>query len=553
MLFSALVDADRFDAMNFEQKCQNPHEQGVFSSLDLQSKSFNSRSQSNFNPQSLPEATTEINRLRNVFAQHCIAAAESPKGLFRLTGACGIGKTKCSLRFALIHQERNNMAGIVYVGPLKSIIEQTAEVYRELVGAENVLEHHSGFEPKPHEASNYKLDTERWDKPAIVTSGVQFYETLFSDRPGNCRKLHNITNRVILIDEAQTVPLHLAIPILDALETLVEDWECTVVLMSATQPAFDHLNLCHEATDIVPESQVSEQLQALERVTYRLAIEPSWTWSDLANDIKASGREQSLTVVNTTRLSREGYQNLSEQVPGTWFHLSARMYPAHRDEVLQQVRFRLQKGLPCHLISTQLIEAGVDVDFPRIYRQLGPLDSIIQTAGRCNRNGTLDKSEAIATVFDLEDANQLPSEYRDRILITRGILTNDPDALGCNLLTSIRQYFQRLYNSIHAGGQTIQKLRGNYNYPEVAERFRVIDDDWQQSVVVARDAGADLVDKLYDKEVLTAHDWRRLQKYTVGVPRNYSTVTEYPNGLRIWSGIYDPSFGISADGIESPN
>jgi CRISPR-associated endonuclease/helicase Cas3 len=547
MLFSALVDADRLDAMQFEQKYQNPQKLGVVTAFESLSKSFNPRSLANFNPQSLLPAPSEINRLRNVFAEYCIAAAASPKGLFRLTGACGIGKTKSSLRFGLIHAQQNALRRIIYVGSFTSIIEQTAAVYRDLLRAENVLEHHSGFDPPWGEQRNYKLDTERWDHPVVVTSGVQFYESLFSDRPTKCRKLHNIANSVILIDEAQTIPLNLAIPILDALETLVKDWGCTVVLMSATQPAFNRLSLCDRAYDIVPGEQLLEQFQQLERVTYRLAIASPWTWHELANDIKASGQKQSLTVVNTTQLSREGYQELSNLVSGTWFHLSARMCPAHRIQVLQQVRFCLENQLPCHLISTQVIEAGVDVDFPRVYRQLGPLDSIIQAAGRCNRNGKLDKLAAITTVFKLDSTNQLVGEYQNRIEITRAILTKHPEALSCNILESVRQYFQQVYNNVHAGGKQIQKLRVAYNYPEVAKRFRVIDNDWQQSVVVPWKEGANLITELRERDVLNYHEWRQVQKYTIGLPHNYQAVEEYPNGLRVWLGKYDRNFGVTVN------
>ncbi|MFP4008857.1 MAG: CRISPR-associated endonuclease Cas3'', partial [Spirulinaceae cyanobacterium] len=215
MLFSALVDSDRLDAANFEEavKSENPCESRV---LPLQN-SLNPRPQTNFNPHDLKPATSEINQLRNVFASDCIAAATHPKGFFRLTGVCGIGKTESSLRWGLIHAETHQMRGIVYVAPIKVIIEQTAQVYRDLLGEDNVLEHHSGYEPKTQDTRNYKLDTERWDKPYIVTSGVQFYESLFSHRPGQCRKLHQLRDRVILIDEAQTIPLDLVIPILDVL------------------------------------------------------------------------------------------------------------------------------------------------------------------------------------------------------------------------------------------------------------------------------------------------------------------------------------------------
>lgn len=535
MLFSALVDSDRLDAMLFEQKEQNPCGARVLP----QSKKC-------FNPRPLPSPKRAIDELRNAFAEDCIKAATQPKGLYRLTGVCGIGKTEASLRFALLHQEKHEMAGIIYVGPLKSIIEQTAKVYRNFLGAgEFVLEHHSGFEPTTEEIKDYQLDTERWDKPIIVTSGVQFYESLFSNRPTQCRKLHNIANRVILIDEAQTVPLDLAIPILDVLETLVADWGCTVVLMSATQPAFDRLELCHNAIDIIPSEKVQQQFQSLERVTYRIESDRPWNWQDLAADIHNSGFHQSLTVVNTTKLSREGYQALSQLMNGFWFHLSGRMCPAHRKEVLAQIQSRLENQLPCHLISTQVIEAGVDVDFPRVYRQMSPLDSIIQTAGRCNRNNQLKYAEAIVTIFELEAGGFTSSDYAHRIEITRKLLREIPDPLGENILQTIQKYFLNIYNSIRQSqGKEIQKLREQYDFLKVNENFKVIDDEKQQSVVVLWQGSRSLIEDLQPKERLTEQEWRLLQPYTVTLPRTIEPTEKCSNGMRIWRGEYNEFWGL---------
>lgn len=538
MLFSALVDADRLDAMNFEQKRRNP----CLAEVSLPYS---------FNPRSLPDATTDIARLRNGFAEDCIATAEGKKGLYRLTGACGIGKTETSLRWAILHARYHQMKGILYVGPLEVIIEQTARVYRNLLGEENVLEHHSSYEPRSEEIRNYQLDTERWDKPYIVTSGVQFYESLFANKPGKCRKLHNISNRVILIDEAQTIPLHLAIPILDVLETLIEDWGCTIVLMSATQPAFDRLELCHNAVDIISIEQVKQQLQALKRVTYRTVLDTPWNWENLAEDIQASGCQQTLTVVNTTALAREGYEALDALVSSNWYHLSARMCPAHRWEVLETILQQLSNNRPCHLISTQLIEAGVDIDFPRVYRQLSPFDSIIQTAGRCNRNGKLAVSDAtreadpcgIATIFKLQNAPSPAGDYTFRTQLTESILASYPNALDGDMLNAIQKYFQSLYNRLRSGGQEIQKARHCYDYPQVAELFRVIDDDKTQSVVVPWCKGKVLIEELQSQEFLTQADWRQIQPYCATVPRSAKTVKQLDNGLIIWTGNYDCNVG----------
>jgi len=282
MLFSVLVDTDRLNAQIFESP-QN----WEASCVGLQ-YSFNPHCS---NPPSLEQASTEINRIRNVFAQYCISAAKLPKGLFRLTGACGVGKTIASARFATLHAKSHNMSGIVYVGPLKSIIEQTANVYRDLFGEDNVLEHHSGFEPKLEDVKEYKLNTERWDKPVIVTSGVQFYESLFANSPSKCRKLQGLINKVILIDEAQTIPGHLVRPILYVLNALVQDWGCSVVLMSATQPAFENI-IEDNAYDIIPDEESSDLFKQLNRVTYRF-VEDTWNWADITQDIQLSKKTKS--------------------------------------------------------------------------------------------------------------------------------------------------------------------------------------------------------------------------------------------------------------------
>jgi len=538
MLFSVLVDTDRLNAQIFESlqnweastscvDCFNPH---------------------CFNPPSLDQASTEINRIRNVFAQYCISAAKLPKGVFRLTGACGVGKTIASARFATLHAKSHNMSGIVYVGPLKSIIEQTAEVYRGLFGEDNVLEHHSGFEPKLEEVKKYKLNTERWDKAVIVTSGVQFYQSLFANSPSKCRKLQGLINKVILIDEAQTIPGHLVRPILDVLNILVQDWGCTVVLMSATQPAFENI-IEDNAYDIIPNQESSNFFKQLNRVTYRF-VEDTWSWADIAQDIQLSKEQKALIIVNTTKLAREGYYELSQMIPGNWFHLSSRMCPAHRSQVLSQVRSLLNSDGSCFLIGTQVVEAGVDIDFPRVYRQLAPLDSLVQAAGRCNRQGLESKDKSIVTVFRMSAID--PPGYNVSVPITKGILSRFD--LNENLLEAIKHYFINYFDENIDGGKEIVSLRNAYNFPEVAKRVSVIDDLNQISVVVEWGNGKTLVENLKDKDSLNEFDWRQVQSFTVNVrvkkdkliEEDKSPIKKLSNGLNIWVENYNECGIITA-------
>ncbi|MDD1413607.1 CRISPR-associated helicase Cas3' [Dolichospermum sp. ST_con] len=528
MLFSVLVDSDRLDAQRFEYKGESP--------LNLELSAYNKMS---FNPHSFSSPSSNvISEARNVFAQHCTNKSELPKGIFRLTGPCGVGKTIASANFAYLHSQKHQMSGIVYVGPLKSIIEQTADVYRQLFGETAVLEHHSGYEPKIAEVKEYKLNTERWDKPVIVTSGVQFYESLFAHTPTKCRKLQGLINKVILLDESQSIPAHLVRPILNILNTLVTDWGCTVVLMSATQPAFHNLDDDDliDAVDIIPENETIRLFQQLNRVHYQY-IADIWEWENIVSSIQESGLNQGLIIVNTTKLAREGYQILSEKFPDNFFHLSSRMCPGHRSQILGKVRQLLKDQKPCFLISTQVVESGVDVDFPIVYRQLAPLDSIIQAAGRCNREGKQNKGNVI--IFNMLGTN--PPGYIYPTNLTQTILVKYD--LNGDILRMIEMYFSNLFNQNHDGGIDIQRLRESYDFPEVAKSVKVIDDEHQISVVVKWGDSEKLIAQMQTQEYLTELDWRKLQQFTVNLPKKFTNYIQIGK-IDVWTGDYDQKTGI---------
>ncbi|MBE9230215.1 CRISPR-associated helicase Cas3' [Cuspidothrix issatschenkoi LEGE 03284] len=523
MLFSVLVDSDRLDARNFE----NTINQGNFT------YKFNSNLK-------LSNSQNVISKARETFANYCQKSSELPRGIFRLTGPCGIGKTIASANFAYLHSQKNQMSGIVYVGPLKSIIEQTAEVYRQLFGENTVLEHHSGYEPKLEESKEYKLNTERWDKPIIVTSGVQFYESLFANHPTKCRKLQGLMNKVILLDESQSIPPNLVRPILNVLNTLVIDWGCTIVLMSATQPAFHNLDDDDliNVVDIIPEDETTRLFQQLNRVNYQY-IADSWEWKDVVSSIQNTGLHQGLIIVNTTKLAREGYEILSAQFPEKCFHLSSRMCPAHRSQILTKVRQLLKDKKPCFLISTQVIEAGVDVDFPIVYRQIAPLDSIIQAAGRCNREGKQDKGNVI--IFNMPFF--VSKEYTDSTNLTKQIL--EKYDLNGDILPMIAMYFSNLFHQNHHGGKHIQELREKYDFPEVAKSVKVIDNEHQISVVVKWGDSEKLIAEMENQEYLTELDWRKLQQFTLNIPQKFTNYTQIGK-IDVWIGDYDENTGIVA-------
>jgi CRISPR-associated endonuclease/helicase Cas3 len=543
MLFGCLVDADRIDAA---------HTKLGALSIENQAPMIASLSTC-FNPRHTDGALAQ---LRREFASDCTAKASNPCGIFRLTGPTGVGKTMASLQFAIEHCQGNpDLEGVLYVGPLKSIIDQTWQVYCNTLQMP-VLAHYSDFQPSKEEVVDYKLTTERWDSPVICTSGVQFYESLFARSPAKCRKLSHLMRRCILIDEAQTIPLEYAKSILDVLKTLVSDWACTVVLMSATQPSFRNVDpdFDRECIDIIADDRSKFFFKETRRVTYEISNE-LWGWDKVGQQIQSQKLpdqfpSQSLTVVNTTQLARDGFITLAQEIDGPWFHLSARMVPAHRKKVLAEIEHRTspknpKDKLPCHVISTQIVEAGVDLDFPRVLRQFSPLDSIIQAAGRCNREGYLNWSDAIVQIFDLADANYPSSDYKARTNIAREIL-RDYD-LNENLLEAIALYYSKCYSSLTGDKHDIQKLRRELKFEQVADRFKLIDDEHQFSAFVPWGEGCELLKLLDCSKSLPEADWRQLQPYTVNLPKKWESMADKtPCGLVIWPiAFYSIDFGAS--------
>lgn len=392
MLFSSLVDADFLDTEAFMSG--NKVERGKYDDLSRLLERLNEYVGQWKDP------TTELNKIRCGILQSCFNVGDSEKGLFSLTVPTGGGKTVASLAFALTHAIRNDMKRIIYVIPYTSIIEQNAEVFRRIVGSENVVEHHSEAELFADEDISSEqlaqaLATENWDAPIIVTTAVQFFESLYSNKPSKCRKLHNIANSVIIFDEAQMMPTCHLRPCVAAIAGLVAHFGSSAVLCTATQPFLE--DLFHEYAPSLKLREISREVEAtfnaLARVTYQ--IEGKLSSGALAD--RLSEQEQVLCIVNTRKRAQEIYGSLPQE--GS-FHLSTLMYPKHRQETLEKIRLRLQEGKPCRVVSTSLIEAGVDVDFPSVYRELSGLDSIVQAAGRCNREGKRKAEDSVVTVFE---------------------------------------------------------------------------------------------------------------------------------------------------------
>ncbi|MBU4581595.1 MAG: CRISPR-associated endonuclease Cas3'' [Proteobacteria bacterium] len=414
-----------------------------------------------------------VNSIRADLFQSCLNAGSSNQGTFTLTAPTGAGKTLSMLAFALKHALKHDLRRIVMVIPYLSIIEQTAHIYKNLfeaaISAEYIdrfiLEHHSLACPQPSTAAEHegakdmenedyravRLLSENWDAPIVITTSVQFFESLFSNRPFACRKLHNLSKSVILFDEVQTLPTPLAVPTLASLSRLAERYGATVVFSTATQPAFPELNepvkrFC--VTGWQPQEIVSPQKQLFRRIKrQRLEwpqnIDQPITWPELAE--RVANHEQALCIVNVKRHAHSLLDELERMGIGDdLFHLSTNMCPAHRRNTLQEIRRRLRDSLPCLLISTQCIEAGVDVDFPTVYRAMAPLEAIAQAAGRCNRNGLLESGNVV--IFVPEEAYPDPA-YRQATSITK-LLYRSLGSAGMDIddPTLFTRYYREVYD-----------------------------------------------------------------------------------------------------------
>ena len=331
---------------------------------------------------------SEVNRCRAEVLASARAAANQPRGMFSLTVPTGGGKTFSLLSFALRHAKQHKMPGVIYAIPFTSIIEQTADKFREVfepLGPGVVLEHHSNLDPED-ESRVARLATQNWDAPLVITTNVQFFESLFANRTSRCRKLHRIAGSVIVFDEIQTLPVKFLKPCLAVIRELVEMFGCTIVLCTATQPAIQYREDFRIGLRKVNEI-IDHPASLYERMK-RVRAKHLGSIDDSALAKKIARSDQALCIVNTRSHASALYAEICKEVDEhEVFHLSTFMCAAHRKAAFDQIKERLKANLPCRVVSTQLIEAGVDIDFPVVFRALAGLDSIAQAAGRCNREG----------------------------------------------------------------------------------------------------------------------------------------------------------------------
>lgn len=510
MLYSCLVDADFIDTEKYMN--DGKVDRSIGDSLD------NLYDKLSAHLETLKNLNGDINIKRNDILKQCIEKANNTNGLFSLTVPTGGGKTKSSLAFALKHALKNKMNRIIYVIPYTSIIEQNASVFKEILGKDNVLEHHSNFifdtKEDNEDAINNKLKlaAENWDIPVVVTTNVQFYESLFSNKPSKCRKIHNISNSVIIIDEAQMIPHEYLKPCIVSLYELTKNYNCTVVLCTATQPTFNDVIKGIEIKEIIDNPQ--KLFMDFKRVNVIKKGEVSDDY--LSKELLAN--KQVLCIVNTRKHAKKLYEKIKED---NTYHLSSLMCPIHRSNVLKEIKENLINGNECRVVSTQLIEAGVDIDFPTVYREVSGIDSIAQAAGRCNREGKIEKGEVF--VFSSTEDYSRISGWLNRTKVAGEItLRNFEDALS---LDAINFYFKHIYDM-----EKIKKFdykdimkyfeeRGRelkFEFDSASDNFKIIEDN-TYSIVIPFDKTAL---KIIESVKFSQHPnslLRKLQQYTVSV------------------------------------
>lgn len=514
MLYSCLVDADYQDTETFMLGTSAPR--GGYTTLPQLLERLNRYIAPWWS------AKTALNQKRCEILRACLDTGRTcDSGLYTLTVPTGGGKTVSSLGFALTHAVTQKKKRIIYVIPYTSIIDQTAAVFQEILGNENVIEHHSGidyFVPENDiNPTHYRkaLATENWDAPVIVTTAVQFFESLYSSRSSRCRKLHNIADSVVIFDEAQTLPVNYLRPCVAAIAQLVQYYGVTAVLCTATQPALQPL-----FAELAPKLSIREicpdtnaMYQFFRRTTLHMVGE--LTEEGLAGQLNAI--PQALCVVNRRATAQRLYAMLESEGR---YCLTTLLCPADRKRLLKEIRTRLNNGLPCRVVSTSLIEAGVDVDFPSAWREEAGLDSVLQTAGRCNREGNYPAENSIVTVFRLHD-QRIPAIIRPNVDAARKVMEAFTDPAQPEAIEAYFSFFRAIKGNAALDKNQIMDMfckgyQGRiFPFASAAEQFHLIETN-TVTIYLPIDDGIRLLSVLRAGQISRAL-YRRLGQYAVNV------------------------------------
>ena len=482
MLYSCLVDADFLNTETFMNKGMTERDCGDSISVLYE------KCMSGISGWLKNEDRNTINGRRTEILKHCLEMASKERGMFRLTVPTGGGKTMASLAFALKHAAEHGMNRVIYVIPYTSIIEQTAGIFAEKLGQKNVLEHHSNVDyTVSDELKSMQLAAENWDKPVVVTTNVQFFESMFSNRSSKCRKLHNVADSVIVFDEAQMLPTDYLKPCIAVMEQLIRHYRSSVVLCTATQPALQNLfsedigfrELCPGVDDQFAFFKRSK-IRDLGRISGDSLVER------LKNEYSA------LCIFNTKKTAQNMYQELRGE--GV-YHLSTAMYPVHRKRVLAGIRKRLDDKKRCIVLSTSLVEAGVDLDFQTVYRQLAGVDSVIQAAGRCNREGKRSLDESNTYIFQLQEREFMPGQ-RQQMQVTEGLLI---DEKALDDLETIQKYFEELFYLRRESldkKKILEMFQFQFEFAHAAKEFKLIENNTVTILIPIEERGREIAEQL---------------------------------------------------------
>lgn len=512
MLYSCLVDADYLDTERFINK-DNAKLRGIMSSLSellpsLEEKLTSLKDSNNY---------SEVNVVRNQVQDRCREMANTPLGFYSLTVPTGGGKTLSSLLWAIKHAIYNGLKRIIIAIPYTSIVVQTSSILKSIFGNENVLEHHSGFDLEnitdEELRKKMELATENWDYPIIVTTNVQLFESIFDNKPSICRKLHNIVNSVILLDEVQTLPISFLKPIVDSMKTYNKLFNVSFLFTTASQPILSgnittNFPGIERIRELIPRNfNLHEKLR---RVKINIDDDGK-SYDDVVEML--SKHKRVLCIVNTRKDAKELYDRLPKE--GITFHLSKMMCSEHIKETIEQIKhFLKDEDTIIRVVSTQLIEAGVDIDFPVVYRQEAGLDSILQAAGRCNREGKYELSTTY--VFSLSKEHNLPKGYIQATNNARKNIVGNLDLFAPETMT---EYFRQLYSRIDSFDK---KDIAHYLYNPIdisfataAKKFQLIEDVGKTVFVCWKDS-ATLIKEL-QKNGPTYGLMKKLNKYSVNI------------------------------------
>ncbi|WP_165034682.1 CRISPR-associated helicase Cas3' [Candidatus Protofrankia californiensis] len=583
LLFSCLVDADALDT-EAHRRAAAPR---VAPPVDMEMlwDRFEARRKTFLEGRVI----SAVDRWRSEVYEACLSAAVGQPGIYRLPAPTGSGKTIASAAFALRHAVERGKSRVIVAVPFTTITEQNAQVYRQLLdprregdGAPVVLEHHTNIPLTESDAGGSaerwrRLAAENWDAPFVVTTTVQMFESLFGRRPSRMRKVHRLANAVIVLDEVQALPVELLEPIVDGLRVLTARFGTTVLLASATQPELWELGPLRNTAPREIIADPAPLYRSLRRVRYRWWSDPQPTLDQVADKLAAplaSSADQVLVVVNTIADAQRMYALVRERVGAdvTVLHLSTAMCAAHRGQILGEVRRLLAEGRPVRLISTQLIEAGVDVDFPVVYRAFAPADALQQAAGRANREGALGPEGGLVVVFNPADGGA-PGAYRIPVDITSEVMGEgiaDPDELA-----ALRSFYLQYLNDqrvvgLASRGRAVQTSRQRFDFHAVCDgplrdpgktderdaskAFRMITDDTVPVVVRYAPAAAEidmLIERLRASPQPDMDLLRRLQPYLVALRQRTREAADvaalcrpFAGELAEWQGTYDPHTGI---------